>query len=1096
MSFLLVLCMVFSMLPVVSSAAVTASGKCGENLTWKLDDTGKLTISGTGEMENYGFQWDENGEGFRVDPGWKDLKITSLVVEKGVTSISEDAFAYTYTLTSVSLPDTLVSIGAWAFNGCYSLEGTFRIPASVKFIGERALANLMSVAAFEVAAGNTSFASKNGVLYNADMTKLEMYPAASSATSFTVPDSVKTIGTLSFSCGGKLENLTIGSKVKTIENYAFSGNTSLKSISVSSANSVFASKNGTLLSKDGKLLIVCPAGHPGSNGVFSVPDGVETIESEAFRNCGFTKIILPDSVKTLSSLAFTYLDNLASIDLGKVETIGDCAFQGCSSLKSLKIPATVSMIEGFLASDTQVLQSVIFEGDAPEVSPYIESVLTADDIPITAYYLPENTTWTDAVKAVFGSNVTWLPYTGRVVNLLTIEDGTFEYYSNVTEKTESYTFDYDENWFFESGSRYHHSLAQTSMAVSLAASSESSASIKKMLDTMGFSNVEDHYVTPGEDTIGYVIGSKIVNNDFGEQLTLVSVAIRGGGYGSEWASNMTIGTSTEHQGFSKASGEVVAAVKAYLKKTEKTDGTILWITGFSRAAAVANLSAHTLATEAKAGKISGLNEHAVIAYCFACPRGVRTDHAGYADNCGNIYNIVNPADLVPLVAPAAWDFERYGVTYYLPSAELNYRKFNAGYSAMKKEYQKILAGANSDAQVSKLTGYAQNHRKKLTNSINAIAAYFENQNAYVQNHQSNIRRAFASNQENGAGGLVGVMLGVLPGFVKSNPAAAAELLGVASNVGNNHYHELYLSWMNSLSGKTEFVEYNRTRYLKVNCPVDIAVYDSTGVLVAQIVNDQVQTVEGSSICAELDENGQKVVCLPLDEEFRVEISATGDGTMSCQVEEVDVETGDTSRIINYYDIEIRKGDTLTGTAGSVEDANTQVSTYSLTAPDGKSVPADIEITQDIPKYKLAVSGEGFGSVSGGGLYVTGEYAKVSAVPDAGMEFLGWYADDVLVSQDPEFRIRVEADTALVGKFTHVIRVFGADRYATAFKAADTLKAELGVEKFQNVIVASGTGFADALAGSYLAAQKNAPILLVRGANVNDVKNYIKSNPAM
>ena len=65
-----------------------------------------------------------------------------------------------------------------------------------------------------------------------------------------------------------------------------------------------------------------------------------------------------------------------------------------------------------------------------------------------------------------------------------------------------------------------------------------------------------------------------------------------------------------------------------------------------------------------------------------------------------------------------------------------------------------------------------------------------------------------------------------------------------------------------------------------------------------------------------------------------------------------------------------------------------------------------------------------------------------------------------------------------------------------FWKADTLKDELGVSKFQNVIVASGTGFADALAGSYLAAQKNAPILLVRGANVNDVKNYIKYNPAM
>ena len=78
---------------------------------------------------------------------------------------------------------------------------------------------------------------------------------------------------------------------------------------------------------------------------------------------------------------------------------------------------------------------------------------------------------------------------------------------------------------------------------------------------------------------------------------------------------------------------------------------------------------------------------------------------------------------------------------------------------------------------------------------------------------------------------------------------------------------------------------------------------------------------------------------------------------------------------------------------------------------------------------------------------------------------------------------------------NVTRVFGADRYATAFKAADTLKAEMFIDKFPNIIVASGTGFADALAGSYLAAVKTAPILLVKGSNVNAVKEYIKANLA-
>ena len=73
------------------------------------------------------------------------------------------------------------------------------------------------------------------------------------------------------------------------------------------------------------------------------------------------------------------------------------------------------------------------------------------------------------------------------------------------------------------------------------------------------------------------------------------------------------------------------------------------------------------------------------------------------------------------------------------------------------------------------------------------------------------------------------------------------------------------------------------------------------------------------------------------------------------------------------------------------------------------------------------------------------------------------------------------------------RIFGSNRYETAFKTADVLKKQLGVEKFDNVIIACGTNFADALAGSYLAAVKNAPILLVDKARISKVTSYIKTN---
>jgi len=75
----------------------------------------------------------------------------------------------------------------------------------------------------------------------------------------------------------------------------------------------------------------------------------------------------------------------------------------------------------------------------------------------------------------------------------------------------------------------------------------------------------------------------------------------------------------------------------------------------------------------------------------------------------------------------------------------------------------------------------------------------------------------------------------------------------------------------------------------------------------------------------------------------------------------------------------------------------------------------------------------------------------------------------------------------------VLRLQGDNRYETAFKAADLLKVKLTAEKFNCIVVASGTGFADALPGSYLASQNQAPILLVNKHTVQKVADYIFEN---
>ena len=83
-----------------------------------------------------------------------------------------------------------------------------------------------------------------------------------------------------------------------------------------------------------------------------------------------------------------------------------------------------------------------------------------------------------------------------------------------------------------------------------------------------------------------------------------------------------------------------------------------------------------------------------------------------------------------------------------------------------------------------------------------------------------------------------------------------------------------------------------------------------------------------------------------------------------------------------------------------------------------------------------------------------------------------------------------------GEAKKINRLAGSSRFDTSIKSADQLKASLGVDKFDNIIVASGEAFPDALAGSYLATVKNAPMLLTAKNNASvqaTTANYIKNN---
>ena len=195
----------------------------------------------------------------------------------------------------------------------------------------------------------------------------------------------------------------------------------------------------------------------------------------------------------------------------------------------------------------------------------------------------------------------------------------------------------------------------------------------------GFKNV---FVSPdfnkqtGKDTLGYMIASKPVTvwdtrTQTNRSFTLVAVGVRGGGYGAEWASNLTIGDPNSaaasgtyrHKGFSDGAAMVLRDLDAYLKDNRITGDVKYWVTGYSRSGAVANLAAGAI-TDAAAKYRTTRDD--VYCYTYECAAGALASEDPDGTRYPNIHNILNAMDLVPRISPRAFGHGRLGVDYRMP----------------------------------------------------------------------------------------------------------------------------------------------------------------------------------------------------------------------------------------------------------------------------------------------------------------------------------------------------------------------------------------------------------------------------------------------
>ena len=167
-----------------------------------------------------------------------------------VTSIGDYAFAWSYdSLTSIEIPNSVTSIGEWAFDGCTGLT-SIEIPNSVTSIGKYAFAytNLTSIEipnsvtsigyfAFFSCTNLTSVTIPNSV----SSINYNTFSGCSSITSVTIPNSITSIDDQAFQNCSSLTSVTIGSGVERIGEEAFNGCTSLTIIN--SLRTVFNDKD-------------------------------------------------------------------------------------------------------------------------------------------------------------------------------------------------------------------------------------------------------------------------------------------------------------------------------------------------------------------------------------------------------------------------------------------------------------------------------------------------------------------------------------------------------------------------------------------------------------------------------------------------------------------------------------------------------------------------------------------------------------------------------------------------------------------------------------------------------------------------------------
>ena len=336
---------------------IIETGKCGDDITYTLYESGLLELNGSGEMNSS--PWNSKNRN----------KIVYIRFIGNITSILKNAFEDCDNLKSVNIPNSVTSIGRYAFRSCDNLLSVI-IPNTVTSINESTFENCDSLASVTIPNSVTSIGRY-------------AFKGCSSLTSITIPDSVSSIEAWAF-VGSGLNSVTIPKSISYISQEAFLGCQSLTTVvfpkslteigyrafencNIINYNylgakddwkkihsvSIGALNNKVIHCNNGDISIIA-SGLCGLNCEYRLYDDgdliihgsgkMETSNGEAVserygNKADVKRVRFQGNVTSIGDLAFCDCINLKDIIIPNTITeIGDSAFWDCNSLKNIIIP--------------------------------------------------------------------------------------------------------------------------------------------------------------------------------------------------------------------------------------------------------------------------------------------------------------------------------------------------------------------------------------------------------------------------------------------------------------------------------------------------------------------------------------------------------------------------------------------------------------------------------------------------------------------------------------------------------------------------------------------------------------------------------------